>query len=279
MKNLTNNEVIQNEKNGIKFLQFKKLLEYKDKIEHYYILKNDGINLKTRGNAENIIISKQGYKKIFNSLEMNYNNLVKPIIKHSNNVKVIKCKENKDSPDFENKYLNNVDGLITGEKNIILAATNADCIIIMLYDRVKNIIGNVHSGWRGTLNGIIKEEILKMKEEFDCNTSDIICSICPSIRQCHFEVDEDVMNMFQKKYKYTNRIEEIIHKGQIKNEKQKYYIDTVLINKILMSEQGIKDENIIDSNICSMCNSDILHSSRVETQEKYGVNVSLIYIK
>ena len=279
MKDLTNKDVIQGEKNGIKYLQFRKLLEYNNKIQHYYILKNDGINLKTRGKPENIIIAKNGYRKIFNSLGMDYNNLVKPIFTHSNNVKVIRDKENLNEPDFENKSLNEIDGLITAKRSIILAATNADCVIIMLYDKAKNIIGNVHSGWRGTLSGIIKQEIIKMEEEFGSNPSDIICCICPSIRKCHFEVDEDVMEMFKDKYSYTNMLEKIIYKGDIKNNKQKYYIDTVLINKILMKELNIRDENIVDSNICSMCNPDILHSSRVETQEKYGVNVSLIYIK
>ena len=216
MKNLTNNEVIQSEKNGIMYLQFRRLLEYSNKIEHYYILKNNGINLKTRGKPENINIAKEGYKKIFNSLGMDYNNLIKPIFTHSSNVKVITNKENQNAPDFENESLNEVDGLITEKRNIILAATNADCIIILLYDKSKNIIGNVHSGWRGTLNGIIKEEISKMKGVFGCNPSDIICAICPSIRKCHFEVDEDVMEMFKEKYRYTNMLDEIIYKGDKK---------------------------------------------------------------
>ena len=275
MKDLTNKDVIQSEKNGIKYLQFRKLLEYNNKIQHYYILKNDGMNLKTRGKPENIIIAKNGYRKIFNSLGMDYNNLVKPIFTHSNNVKVIRDKENLNEPDFENKSLNEIDGLITAKRNIILAATNADCVIIMLYDKAKNIIGNVHSGWRGTLSGIIKQEIIKMEEEFGSNPSDIICCICQSIRKCHFEVDEDVMEMFKDKYSYTNMLEKIIYKGDIKNNKQKYYIDTVLINKILMKELNIRDENIVDSNICTVCNADSFHSYRVD-KEQSGRNGAFI---
>ena len=33
-----------------------------------------------------------------------------------------------------------------------------------------------------------------------------------------------------------------------------------------MKEEGLKPENIIDSGICSMCNSDIIHSYRVEKE-------------
>ena len=70
-------------------------------------------------------------------------------------------------------------------------------------------------------------------------------------------------------------IEKIIEKNPQKN---KWNIDTVLINKILMKEEGLKPENIIDSGICSMCNSDIIHSYRVE-KENYKTEAALIELK
>ena len=39
-----------------------------------------------------------------------------------------------------------------------------------------------------------------------------------------------------------------------------------------------KKENIIDSGICSVCNSDIIHSYRAE-KEGYGLNTALIVLK
>lgn len=36
-----------------------------------------------------------------------------------------------------------------------------------------------------------------MKKEFDCKPEDIICCICPSIRKCHFEVENDVKSLFE----------------------------------------------------------------------------------
>ena len=41
---------------------------------------------------------------------------------------------------------------------------------------------------------------------------------------------------------------------------------------------GLKDENIIDSGICSVCNCDLIHSYRVEKQE-YGLSTALISLK
>ena len=39
---------------------------------------------------------------------------------------------------------------------------------------------------------------------------------------------------------------EFIEKGEIKEGKQKYFIDTVLINRILFKNQGIKEKNIYE---------------------------------
>ena len=62
-----------------------------------------------------------------------------------------------------------------------------------------------------------------------------------------------------------------------KNE-EKWNIDTVLINKILLKKEGLKEENIVDSGICSMCNSEIIHSYRAE-KENYGLETALIELK
>ena len=114
-----------------------------------------------------------------------------------------------------------------------------------------------------------------MKNEYECKPKDIICCICPSIRKCHFEVDSDVKDLFYNKFKQLKGIEEII---KYNNENNKYYIDTVRINKQMLLNVGLKEENIIDSNICTVCNSDICHSFRAE-KELSGRAVTIIYLK
>ena len=67
-------------------------------------------------------------------------------------------------------------------------------------------------------------------------------------------------------------------KGKIKENKQKYNIDTVLINKETMLQMGLKEENIIDCGLCTVCNSDKFHSYRIE-KELAGRNTGIICIK
>lgn len=278
---LSNENVIHVKKDGIEYLQFRRLLEYKDRINHAYSL---GTNVNFRTSRANGELSKEeflntlnDYDKLCKSIGCDYKNIVKGIQKHTDNVKIISEKINKNAPDFGQKEYENTDGLITNKTNLVLSSTSSDCISLLFYDPVKNVIGNVHSGWRGTLKKISIKTVEKMVKEFGCNTEDIICCICPSIRKCHFEVGEDVKEQFEKEFQDLgeDKLKEIIEK---KDKEKKYNIDTVLINKIILERKGLKTKNIIDSKICTMCNPKVLHSYRFE-KENYGLNTALIELK
>ena len=146
----------------------------------------------------------------------------------------------------------------------------------MFFDPVNKVIANVHSGWRGTIQRISVKTVQKMINKFNCKPENIICCICPSIRKCHFEVENDVKEIFEKEFKDL-KIEQNNDIMEKQKDKEKWNIDTVLINKILLKQEGLKQENIIDSGICSVCNSDLIHSYRVEKQG-YGLATALIKI-
>ena len=160
----------------------------------------------------------------------------------------------------------------------MLCTTSADCISLLFYDDNKKVIGDVHSGWKGTAQRISKKAVEKMIKEYNSNPKDIICCICPSIRKCHFEVDTDVMEIFKNEFEYTGKIDEIISLGRKVDNKQKYNIDTVLINKILLKDMGLQEKNIIDCDICTVCDSEDFHSYRVE-KINFGRNGAFIGMK
>ena len=277
---LSNENVIHVKKGEIEYLQFRRLLEYKDILNHAYSL---GINVNFRtAKANKESLSKEeydkavnDYKKLCSAIDTNYINLVKTNQEHTKNVQIVDKKINISAPDFNLEKYNSTDGLVTNKKNLILSTTNADCILLLFFDPVNKVIANVHSGWKGTLQEISLQAVKKMKDEFNCDLKNIICCIAPSIRKCHFEVDEPVKDMFFNKFKHLKQIDEIIKENKQNN---KWNIDTVLINKIILKEIGLKEENIIDSGICSVCNSNLIHSFRVE-KEGYGLATALIELK
>lgn len=292
LSDLSNDKVIHIKTGEVQYLQFRKLLEYKDIINHAYSLGLD-VNFRTAINGKADVSSTQyklatkSYKNICKAIGSKYRNVVKPKQFHTNNVKIVKSKINVLAPDFNLKKYKHTDGLITNKKKVVLSTTNADCILFLLFDPVKKVIANIHSGWKGTLQIIVVQAINKMIEEFGSEPKDIICCICPSIRKCHFEVSQDVKEMFQKEFadlEGTTYIDENKNKTTIKlndiiePRNQKWNIDTVLINKIIMQNMGLLPENIIDSGICSLCNSNLIHSYRNE-KESFGLETALIELK
>lgn len=277
---LTNQNIIHKKVGKVEYIQFKKLLEYQDIIIHAYSLGTDKNFRTARVNKEELTKEKykeaiKDYKELCDVIGCDYKNLVKTNQEHTDCVKIVTKKIKKDEPDFNLIEYNKTDGLITNQPEKILSTTNADCILLLFFDPVKKVIANSHSGWRGTLQRIGIKTVRKMKEEFNCNPKDIICCICPSIRKCHFEVDSDVKEKFEKELQDIERISEIIEE---KIPNKKWNIDTVLINQILLEREGLEKENIIDSGICSVCNSNLIHSYRVE-KEGYGLNTALIELK
>lgn len=276
MKNLSNENVIHVNNNGIQYIQFKKLLEYRDIVNHAYGIGLDR-NYRTSKNKGEEAYNKavKDYKDLCTKIEINYMHCIKPCQEHTKNVRIVKQKMNVGKLDFEQDEYKSTDGLITNQPNIALATTNADCILFMFFDPEKKVIANVHSGWRGTLQRISIQAVNKMQNEYGCDTKNIICCICPSIRKCHFEVQSDVQKLYYEEFKTLKGIDDLI----IPDSKQgKWHIDTVEINKIILKQAGLKEKNIIDSGICSVCNSDLIHSYRVE-KKGYGLGTAIIELK
>ncbi len=213
--------------------------------------------------------SRDEIRKILQGMsDYQFKKIISPRQTHTDNVVVI----NEDNLDSE---LQDVDGVITKLKGIALTIATADCQSIILYDKKNEVIGNIHSGWKGTLNKILSNGINLMIKEFSSNVEDIIVCIGPSILGCCFEVDKDVVDMFNNNF---TDIEKFIRLGEIKDSKQKYYIDTVEINKRELINLGILEKNIYLSNVCTKCSSDTYYSYRVQGQDS-GRNVTLISMK
>ena len=247
MEDLSNEEVIQVNNGDKSYIQFRVLNNLG--IKNAYTLKPGDWNFSHKYLGE-----RDSYNMICDLLGVDGKEVTKPFQFHTDKVEKI---EKVLTPE----EIGEVDGLITDKKGLVLATTNADCILYLLYDKEKKVIGNVHSGWRGSYQRIIEKAIDKMIEEYDSIPEDIIVCICPSIRKCCFEVSQDVRDMFYNKFSFLPNIDEYIVDGK---RPEKYYIDTVGINNELLISKGILKENIHDSNICSVTHSDMIHSFRAE---------------
>lgn len=159
------------------------------------------------------------------------------------------------------------DGLITARKECAVGVFTADCVPILLYDSVRNIVSAVHSGWRGTVSGIILNAIEKMVQEYGCKVKDIYAIIGPHNRSCCYEIGEDVSEIFKKNelFKYEN----IFINGCLDIEK-------CVIKQ--MCSKGVPRENIKVMNFCTYCNDKVRMHSYRKSKELSGRMFSFIYL-
>lgn len=264
---LSNENMTHVKSDEIEYLQFKRLLEF-DNLVHCYTLSVYDVNFKSDSDKFDDSINK-----IAKELNINKNNIVKPLQKHTDCIKNV---ENDTEKWQCSDNYNNVDGLLTNKMDIELMLSFADCTPILLYDPINKVVGNIHSGWRGTVQKIGQKAVHKMIKDYGSKPEDIIACIGPCIGKCHFEVDEDIKNIFEQTFSYFNRSCDIIAKqNNIVDGKQKYHIDTTLVNRLLLEECGLNKKNIIESGICTVCNSDYMHSYRAQ-KEKSGRNVAIL---
>ena len=264
----------------IDYLQFTKLLEFQDKLIHAHFLKshNIGFNL-----LKDIEIRESSINKISNEFGINKNSFVQSNQTHSDNIAEFnkleihkaqknifsKNRVNEDSKnvsiEFTGEIIDNNDGYIVSEPNIATIITYADCVPIFIYDPKNNIYANIHAGWRGVVNQISIKAINKLIKDYNSNVSNLICCIGPNIRKECFLVNSDLVDIYSTTFKEIAKNMPIIEDTEYSNEKGKQYrIDNNTILKELFKKSGILEKNIIDSNICTVCDSDNFHSRRVE---------------
>ena len=272
-------------------LKFKKLDEFKDKVELVYSLKtyNNGFKYEIKDEVhEDVRLTK--FNNIAQSLNIDKRKIILPKQEHTDNIRIIKEKDivynidnldNIDSNLVTNLFyhLRDVDGLITNVKGAILATTFSDCTPLFFYDPIKNVIANIHSGWVGTTKKIGKKAVEILVNQMDCNPKNILCFIGPHIRKDHFLVNDDVKDIFENTFSDICKKYNVIEETNLHNAKgRQYKIDTTLINKLMFEESGILEKNIFDCNLCTVCNKDMFHSRRAEGID-YEVNTGIMYLK
>lgn len=269
MKNLSNENVIHIYENGVSYLKFRKLLQYED-IVHCFTLKPWDFAYYSVY-EERKASAQKSLREAAAVLGIEDYDFVRPCQTHSKNIKAVGKNDKGIYPGF----LADTDGLITSEKGKALLLGFGDCTPLLFYDPVKNIIANIHSGWRGTLQKIALEAVRMLIGDYGCNPSDIICCIGPHIRKCHFEVDTDVYEMFLNGYSDFDDFSSFV---RYEDKRNKYFIDTTGLNIRLLKNAGLRDENIIDSGICTVCECGVCHSYRAE-KKLSGRSAAIIALK
>ena len=244
--------MIQKEKNGATFYQFPNLEKYSE-IRHGIFSRNCGFSkapfhsLNVGDNVGDNKIYVDQNRQIISTC-MGCKDLVFLKQVHKTDVVVI-SEHNRTIRDDVSQTAQKGDALVSGIRDIVLLIQAADCQPILLFDPVKKVISNIHSGWRGSINNIIGRTLDVMKTSFVCNPGNIIAGVGPSLGPCCSEFIHYKNEIPKKFWDYKDGSD---------------HFNFWAISRDQLEAAGVPAENIHISKMCTKCNSDLFFSYRKE---------------
>ncbi len=92
------------------------------------------------------------------------------------------------------------DALIINQPGLFVAVSIADCVPILVFDRVRRVVAAIHAGWRGTAGGIVSKTLQTMQDQFGTQPVDCIGYVGTCIDETSFEVGPDVADAFASEF-------------------------------------------------------------------------------
>ncbi|MEL3900311.1 polyphenol oxidase family protein [Treponema phagedenis] len=167
------------------------------------------------------------------------------------------------------------DGIITIEKNLIPTVTVADCMPIFLFDLETSCFGVVHSGWEGT--GIVGEAIKKAEILYQAKAENFKVILGPHIHSCCYTVTAERARFFSD---YFTADCVALDKDKVQTH-WPYRLSLLKANTHVLTQLGVKKENILDSGFCTQCavsqGKHLFGSSRRQGDNNYDNMLAFIY--
>lgn len=142
-----------------------------------------------------------------------------------------------DRPREDSLIFGEADGLVTMESGICLVIRTADCVPVFAYDRIRRVLGAVHSGWRGTRLAIAGKMARLMKDRYGSSPGDIHAWILPSIGPGSYTVGRDVADLFPRDITEKNGVIRLDLWGNIERS---------------LIDEGIPRDNIFSAGMCTL---------------------------
>jgi YfiH family protein len=163
-------------------------------IKHCFFSKNGGVSKNIYHSLNCGLGSKDEKNNVLNNLStiskkigVDKDNLFTMNQTHSNKVVIIN-KANKNIKRI------NADALITNIENIAISVLTADCVPILIYEKTNNIVGCIHAGWRGAINGIIENTFNQIIQMNKNNNFYVVVGPCIGLK--NYEVGKKFYDEF-----------------------------------------------------------------------------------
>lgn len=160
------------------------------------------------------------------------------------------------------------DYLITNVQHQGLGVMTADCVPLIVYDKVHHVLAVIHAGWKGLVNGVIPKAIEHMSEQFKTAPSQLRVFIGPCAKSCCYMVKDEVLDALNR-YSYKDRV--------ICETENGFHFDMPLFAMLQLKELGVAQSACnLGYNECTMCSPGLCSHRRDKNQRR---NITIAVLK
>jgi YfiH family protein len=244
----------------VPFFRFPGLSVYRE-LAHFVFTRHGGVSdsvfrslnvsFSTGDSAENVEINLSVIRQITGAGSLRFMNQV-----HGNNIVILRGGTIRS---VERVFT--ADAMITDLPGMGLLVKQADCQAVILYDPARRVVSNVHCGWRGNVNGVLRAVVTAMEAEFGCDPSGLRAAIGPSLGPCCAEfVTHQVI------------FPESFRSFMVREN----YFDLCAISRSQLLTLGLKNEHIESAGLCTRCRTDLFYSYRAEGRTGRFATVAML---
>ena len=161
------------------------------------------------------------------------------------------------------------DALVSNSSEIAVAVRAADCVPILMADRVTGAVAAVHAGWRGTAARVAVAALNAMEREFGAQPKDVVAAIGPSIGPCCYQVGSELVDAFAAAGHERYLIERWFSTpppSRGSRERPHLRLNVASANGDQLILAGVPPQQIFDSGLCTAMHLDVLTSYRAEKE-------------
>ena len=161
------------------------------------------------------------------------------------------------------------DAFVSDRADVAVAVRVADCVPLLVADRVRGVVAAVHAGWRGTAARAAVAALDALDREFGTKPADVVVAIGPSIGPCCYEVGSELVDAFAAAGHERHLIDRWFlapapPRGS--RERPKLRLDVAGANRDQLILAGVPEEHIHSSGLCTAMHLDVLTSYRAEKE-------------
>ena len=163
------------------------------------------------------------------------------------------------------------DAIVSNLQGILAGAKTADCVPVLIGDKVTGAFAAIHAGWRGTVRSIVAKSVQRMVSQFGSNPKDLVAAIGPAACGRNYEIGQDVIEEFAANFADSDKYFVPTREGHA-------LVDLHLANRDQLIASGVNDADTYTAPFCTMERTDLFFSYRREKKQngKTGRLLSVI---